>query len=168
MAGEDPIALRVTEFWMSVERHGPDDCWPWTGYINEDGYGEFFYENRMIGAHELAVTFTTGERRLPGFDTCHSCGNPPCCNPSHLRFDTRQSNVADMIRMGRQPRPNQRFTDEQIRVIRLRREAGAPQSLLAEQYECSPSYISQLVNGIARADAGGPIATSRQYQRRSA
>jgi len=59
------IAVRVTEFWRSVSIRGEDECWPWTGYLNEDGYGEFFFAGKMRGAHELAVTFTTAEVR-PG------------------------------------------------------------------------------------------------------
>lgn len=157
---------RVTEFWMSVDRRGNDECWPWTGYTNEDGYGEFFFGGRMVGAHELAVTFTTGELRLPQLDTCHSCGNPPCCNPGHLRFDTRQSNVDDTVRMGRLYRP-QRISDDDVRLIRRRREAGAAQQDLAEQFGVSESYISQIVNGLARREAGGPVGTVRQYRRKA-
>ena len=167
MKGRQPTPQqRVTEFWMSVDRREPDECWPWTGYINEDGYGAFFYEGRMVGAHELAVTFTTGEQRLTELDTCHSCNNPPCCNPKHLRFDTRQSNVDDMIRAGR--RPTVRLTDDQVRLIRLRREAGACQEHLAEQYGVSISLISQIIYGRRRRNAGGPIACKRSNENRKA
>jgi DNA-binding XRE family transcriptional regulator len=162
----DPI--RVTEFWMSVDRGAPDECWPWTGYT-EDGYGRFLIDDRMIGAHELALSFSTGERRLPELDTCHSCNNPPCCNPAHLRFDTRQSNVDDMVRAGRQ-RTSARLSDDDVRMIRRRREAGANQDDLAEQFGVAASYISMIVNGKARAAAGGPIATdvARRYFRKKA
>jgi hypothetical protein len=34
------IAVRVTEFWRTVSIRGEDECWPWTGYLNEDGYGD--------------------------------------------------------------------------------------------------------------------------------
>ena len=158
---------RVTEFWMTVDRGGPDDCWPWTGY-EEEGYGQFYLNDRMVGAHELAVTFTTGEIRLPDLDTCHSCGNPPCCNPKHLRFDTRQSNVDDMVRMGRHHTSASRLSDEDVQLIRRRRAAGAVQDDLAAQYGVSASYISQIVNGLARRAAGGPIPAVRHYRKKSA
>ncbi len=78
-------APRITEFWMNVSIADDEvECWPWTGY-KEDGYGRFFWDGRMVGAHELALTFTTGEVRAPGLDTCHRCNNPICCNPHHLR-----------------------------------------------------------------------------------
>lgn len=160
------VACRVSEYWANVDRQGPDDCWLWTGYL-EDGYGLFHYGERMVGAHELALTFTTGERRLSSLDTCHACGNPPCCNPGHLRFDTRRSNVEDMYRMGRANHAR-RLDDATVRLIRERRAAGAPQDDLARQYGVSDSWVSQIVNGLVRKEAGGPIATRRQYQRKAA
>jgi hypothetical protein len=162
MSGADP--RRVTEFWMQVNRGLPSECWPWTGY-SEDGYGRFFWNGRMVGAHELAVTFTTGEVRLPELDTCHSCGNPICCNPAHLRFDTRRSNVDDAVQMGRHHRPESHLTDEDVRTIRSRRAAGASQKDLAEQFGVSQSFVSMVVNGKKRAAAGGPIASNREYRR---
>lgn len=161
-------AVKVTAFWMNVGRQGDDECWLWNGYRDEDGYGRFFIGGRMVGAHELALTFTTGERRLPRLDTCHSCGNPPCCNPRHLRFDTRKSNTDDTVRMGRNNPFPRRLDDGTVRIIRERRQAGASQDDLAAQYGVSASYISQIVNGLARVDAGGPIAQQRTYHRRAA
>jgi DNA-binding XRE family transcriptional regulator len=157
---------RVTAYWMNVQRGDDDECWPWTGYINQDGYGEFYFDGRMVGAHELAVTFTTGEQRLPELETCHSCDNRPCCNPRHLRFDTHKSNVEEMLARGRQV-VRRELSDEQVRLIRRRREAGAAQADLAVQFGVSSAYISMIVNGKKRAEAGGPIATQREYRRAS-
>lgn len=179
MAGEtvievyDPLscslgeAVRVTEFWRLVQQGAPDDCWPWTAYTDDDGYGLFFFAGRMRGAHELALTFTTGEVRLPQLDTCHACSNPPCCNPSHLRFDTRKSNVADSVAAGTAT-SRRVLTDAEVRLIRERRAAGASQDDLAAQYGVSASMVSQIVNGKKRAAAGGPVAIARSYNRRIA
>ncbi len=159
--------VRVSAFWLNVSRLGDDECWPWTGSMDNDGYGIFFFGGGLVGAHELAVTFTTGEVRLPELDTCHRCGNRICCNPGHLRFDTRLSNVADTIRMGRNHRAV-RIADETVNLIRRRRQAGAAQEDLAVQYGLSSAYVSLIVNGHVRISAGGPIANGRRYHRRSA
>lgn len=157
------LAAKVTEFWNLVDVRGKDDCWLWTGYI-EKGYGQFFIGGAMQGAHELAVTFTTGETRGSGMDTCHSCHNPPCCNPAHLRFDTRAANVADMLTAGRGNFATA-ITPEVIQEIRERRERGASQKRLAMEYRVSEGYISEVVRGLRRAGVGGPIQKKRVYRR---
>ncbi len=157
-------AQRVTAFWMQVERRGGDECWLWTGYVDK-GYGRCFDGRRMVGAHELAVTYTTGERRLPELDTCHSCHVPLCCNPRHLRFDTRQSNVDDAIRAGRHTRGERnghsRLTEDDVIAIRRRTAAGAIGSDLARQYGVSGASISFIIHGQRWAHAAGPIQPTK-------
>lgn len=151
---------RVSSFWMLVDsKLTGDGCWPWLGYT-EDGYGRYFWRGRMVGAHELALTFTTGEKRLPGWDTCHSCNNPICCNPSHLRFDVRAGNVADMLASDRQRKG--RFSDVQIETIRTRYANGARQADLARDYEVTDGLISQIVRGLRYRNVGGPISGKRE------
>lgn len=155
------FARRVTEFWQSIDRSGgPDECWPWTGYTDDEGYGQFYIDGKMCGAHELAVTFTTGEVRSPGLDTCHSCDRPPCCNPRHVRFDTRLGNVREMQERGR-GKGNARLTPEHVRELRERRAAGARQQDLAQQYGISDGQVSMIVRGIRWRTAGGPLQTER-------
>jgi hypothetical protein len=151
----------VTEFWRTVSILGEDECWSWMGYLNEDGYGEFFFAGKMRGAHELAVTFTTGEVKDPRLDTCHSGDNPPCCNPRRLRFGTRLENVADMIKRGRvragSAHPFAKLTAAAVVEIRVRRANGATQKTLAADYGVSDAYISTIVNGLTWVRVGGPI-----------
>lgn len=164
-------AVQITRFWKFVEEGGPEDCWPWNGYRDKDGYGCFSYRGRVFRAHELAVSFTTGEKRASGFDTRHSCDNPPCCNPDHLRFGTRQENVNDMMARGRSAnwtRKSNKLTNEIVEEIRIRRDCGAPQKVLAEQYVLSPAYISELVRGITWKNAPGPIQTKNNMYKKVA
>lgn len=141
------LATRVTEFWRNVRStQSGDDCWPWTGY-EEDGYGRFFFQGKMRGAHELALTFTTGERRAPGLDTCHSCNNPICCNPRHLRFGTRQSNVDDMVAAGTNLGRHGKLSFAKAQMIRLRIANGARQQDLADEFGVTNGMISQIKNG---------------------
>lgn len=158
------LAAKVTEFWSNVTVGASDECWPWIGYI-EDGYGRFFFAGSMRGAHELAVTFTTGERRASNLDTCHSCNNPPCCNPAHLRFDTRKSNVQDMITAGTHRAGPSKLDHDKVHVIRERYAAGASQLALANDYGVTNGLISQIVKGNRWASAPGPIQIDRRYNR---
>lgn len=156
-------AVAVSRFWRNVSVTDKDSCWLWKGDVDRNGYGVFAYRGKRRPAHELALSFTTGEKRLPKYDTCHSCDNPACCNPSHLRFDTRKANVADMISRGRQQHAS-KLTEEDILSIRRRRAHGARQKDLAEQYGVSDGQISMIVRGLRWRSVGGPIEMERQYR----
>lgn len=157
-------AVTVSRFWRLINQRDPAECWPWLGDTDRDGYGTFHYRGRMRGAHELALSFTTGEQRLPDLDTCHSCDNPSCCNPAHLRFDTRLSNVRDMHERGRHRRAT-KLTAAQVVQLRQRRAAGARQKDLAEQYGITDGQVSMIVRGQRWPDAGGPIQPERTHAR---
>lgn len=158
-------AVTISRFWRLVDQKGSEECWPWLGDTNK-GYGVFFYGGKKVGAHELALSFTTGEKRLDSLDTCHSCDNPICCNPGHLRFDTRRSNVDDMHGRGRAPRAG-KLSDADILTIRERRAAGARQKDLADQYGVTDGQISVIVRGLQWSHVGGPIQSERKYIRKA-
>lgn len=160
----DPMA--VTRFWSLVDQS--EGCWEWTGDKDSYGYGLFVWNGTQCGAHSLALSFTTGEKRAPGLDTCHSCDNPGCCNPDHLRFDTRLSNVRDMHDRGRSVSPSARLTPEQVIAMRVRRDNGAPQKELAQDFDLSEAYVSQIVRGVTWKDIGGPIQKKNNMYRRNA
>jgi hypothetical protein len=152
-------AVDVSRFWSLVDKRAT--CWMWTGHLDKDGYGLFVWRGRRVGAHTLALSFTTGETKPEGMDTCHSCDNPPCVNPAHLRFDTRQANVDDAHARGRAAVGERigaaKLTERDVIEIRTRRAAGALQKHLARDYGVSPAYVSEIVNGITWTQVGGPI-----------
>ena len=156
-------AVSVSRFWRLVDQRGVAECWPWTGDARK-GYGLFFYQGKMRSAHELALSFTTGEKRHPDLETCHSCDNPICCNPAHLRFDTRLSNVREMHDRGRANHAS-KLSAAQVVTMRQRRAAGARQKDLAEQFGITDGQVSMIVRGLRWANAGGPIESERKYVR---
>lgn len=159
------VATSVTRFWRLVNSGPVADCWIWKGDRDKHGYGVFVYQGRRYGAHELALSFTTGEKKSDGFDTCHACDTPACCNPNHLRFGSRLSNVREMHERGRAGRQG-RLTDQQVHEIRTRRANGARQKDLARDYGVSESHISGIVRGKAWSAVQGPIEGVRaQYQK---
>ena len=156
-------AVTVSRFWRLVDVRGETECWPWKGDRRDDGYGVFFFGGRIVGAHELALSFTTGEKRHASLDTCHTCDNPPCCNPAHLRFDTRAANVADMVERGRASTSRRKLSDHQIVMLRERRALGARQKDLAEQFGITDGQVSMIVRGVRWPHVGGPIQEKRNH-----
>lgn len=99
----DPVA----RFWKKVDRRGPDECWPWTANRNPDGYGRFWFNNRLDNASRVTLFIAGIEpptREPPtshGWCALHSCDNPGCVNPAHLFWGTQPQNNKDRMIRGR-------------------------------------------------------------------
>lgn len=72
----------------------------WQGHRHRN-YGQIGGENRQLKyTHRVAWELTYGP--IPdGMLVCHSCDNPPCCNPRHLFLGEPIDNTIDMISKGR-------------------------------------------------------------------
>lgn len=96
----------VDRFWSKVDRSGgPEACWPFTGSINvQHGYGQFRLGKQVARAHRVAVVLGDPPREIPaGMYVLHSCDNPRCCNPAHLRVGTQSENNKDQYARYRRP-----------------------------------------------------------------
>lgn len=94
--------LTDVEFWGRVLRGSTDQCWPWDGSRTGLGYGRCKFHGKQTLTHRIA--FYLIHNWWPKV-VCHSCDNPPCCNPKHLIAGTHRSNSADMVRKGRSFKP---------------------------------------------------------------
>lgn len=75
-------------------------CWEWQGSLGQEGYGNFPIRGSTEKAHRIAYRFFKGPIP-PGMCVCHTCDNPPCCNPDHLWLGTWMDNVRDKYAKGR-------------------------------------------------------------------
>ena len=87
-------------FWPLVDRGHPMDCWPWIGDTCGNGYARLKWEGVNMYAHRVAF-MVSGGVLTPGLVVMHTCDNPPCCNPAHLRQDTYSANTRDAVAKGR-------------------------------------------------------------------
>lgn len=100
-APSTPIKPTIeARFWAKVDKRGPDECWPWTGSSDQHGYGQIWLDGKMPRATHISLSLD-GKPRPGDADALHSCDNPPCVNPSHLRWGTALDNVADARNRGR-------------------------------------------------------------------
>ncbi len=106
-------AIDTGKFWARVDRSG--DCWVWQKGRNSGGYGVFSVRNTpeqyeltgrsftQLVAHRVAVALS--RPLMAGDYVMHTCDNPPCCNPEHLRIGTASDNMRDAVAKGRHKGP---------------------------------------------------------------
>lgn len=94
--------------WVRFDKYTealPTGCWLWTGPTNNQGYGELWTGEKLVGAHRWSYEQFIGD--LPqevtmGLDhTCHTkgckeggpCQHRACVNPLHLKPLTKVENT---------------------------------------------------------------------------
>jgi hypothetical protein len=129
----------LARFWSKVDRSaGPDACWPWLAAQRPAGYGLFGVAYKNHPAAKVAWVIVNGRDFPADHEACHSCDNPPCCNPAHVFPGTRRENFEDSRRKGRHvppPKvvpPKQILSEEDVREIRRRFVYRERQALAAE------------------------------------
>lgn len=115
----------VQWFWGKVDVKNPDQCWEWTGRLDDKGYGasrtlyDHGYPQR---ASRSAYIFSNGPIES-GLVIRHTCHNRKCCNPLHLIKGTQKDNMQDRKLLGNYPRGEKHFnsfiSDDQRRAIYL-------------------------------------------------
>ena len=118
------MAVCISYLRRYVEVRGEDECWPWIGYRDPDGYGRFRAivdeDKKTHLAHRVAFEEAYGYLPLV---VRHRCDNPPCCNPLHLLPGTHTDNIRDRVARGRSSRGERHgsaiLTAEQVISIRL-------------------------------------------------
>ncbi|MFV2172293.1 HNH endonuclease signature motif containing protein [Actinomadura sp. LOL_016] len=93
-------AEREAQDAQSDELPDDDACWEWAGARDSDGYGVKTVDGRQWRVHRLVFMQATGEDPAEHM-VLHSCDNPPCYRPSHLRLGTHADNMRDKVERDR-------------------------------------------------------------------
>lgn len=134
------------KFWSQVDIRSKGECWPWRGAMTARGYGRVMIGGIRRMAHCWALEFATGEKQ-GGRCALHSCDNPNCVNPHHLRWGSQLENIQDRVDRGRngaafgQANGSCKLTDMQ--VISIRNDGRFVRDI-ANDYGVSQSLISAI------------------------
>ena len=145
---------QLNRFWRQVDRSGEaNECWLWTGFIRENGYGVIGIKGKEYKAHRVSYFIEHGRidnDRL----VLHRCDVRACVNPAHLFLGTPKDNSQDAVKKGR----NTKLYGEQngkakltraavLAIRRLCKRGGVYQKTVAKQFGVSEATVSYVVNG---------------------
>lgn len=82
----------------------------------------------------------------------HTCDNPACVNPNHLRLGSHDDNMLDRNRKGRQARGERtgsaRLTQADVLELRQLAQSGMTTGKLARRFGISETHTRHIVRGI--------------------
>lgn len=143
------MEMRV-RFWAKVKVGEPGECWPWQAATNQKrmGYGVWCpVRGTTYRAHRVAAYMVYGASDLI---VLHSCDNPPCCNPNHLRYGDHAENANETVQRGRHVARHgedsftAKLKEHQISEIRASKASAVS---IAEKYGVSDMTIFRIRSG---------------------
>lgn len=84
----------MRRFIKRISECSGNNCWNFTGSKNRKGYGHFYMNGFQYKAHRASFIIFHQED-IGELHILHSCDNPFCVNPAHLRKGTHQENMLD-------------------------------------------------------------------------
>ena len=154
-----PDAKIQQRFWSKVIKANTDGCWLWTAHRNKDGYGTFKISPKDYLAHRTAyaISHQLQMKDIEQIQVLHSCDNPPCVNPKHLRPGTPKENADDREARQRHPHDNKgeksgraKLKDQDILRIKELRLAGHTHKELAKLFNVHWKHIGEICRGTGR------------------
>lgn len=138
------------QFLAGAIAYKGESCLEWPFSRSGGGYGKIGRDGKTLDVHRLVCREVYGNPPIPKYEAAHSCGNRLCCNPSHLRWDTRKGNFADKSKHG-----TLLFGERHVRaklstsqVFEIRRLSGKIlQREIGERFGVSKSQVGRILRG---------------------
>ncbi len=77
------------------------ECWFFSGATDEDGYPHIKFAGKRQCVHRLMAAVFIDD--LNGWDVHHTCGNPSCVNPLHLKKADPEVHRTDHLKFANIP-----------------------------------------------------------------
>lgn len=117
------------------------------------GYGWLGINHVGHYAHRVAYMLARGPI-LEGLFVLHSCDNPACVNPDHLRVGTQVENMRDRVQRNRVPdktpgalgekNMQAKLTSQQVKSIRTLLAMQEKKAAIARRFSVAPSTVSRI------------------------
>lgn len=124
-------------FWSKVEKSdNKTECWNWKAATRskKDRYGIFRIGDKNYIASRVSWKLSNGKFPPKGIIVRHTCDNPLCVNPNHLKTGTTKDNSEDMVKRDRslrgQKHHNSKIADtDAIQIIELLNKGLYPEEI---------------------------------------
>jgi len=118
-------------FWAKVNK--TDNCWLWTRYCDNVGYGHYTINNKTYKVHRLSWLLA-GNIIPEDHVIRHKCKSKNCVNTEHLETGTHAENTADRIRDGTtnlgKKWTQRKLTPEEIQAKQIKKNNKAEKDII--------------------------------------
>lgn len=134
------------QFLLDAMKSSTDECieWPFGKYVAGYGQARNPETKKKIYSHSAICELKYGPRPASCV-ACHSCDNPSCVNPRHLRWDTQKANVQEAIARGRakirERHPMAKLSWSEVREILASNDNA---EVLSARYSVKPQQIKKI------------------------
>ena len=144
--------LKVTEvghYLKMARRVG--ECLLWDGAMR----GRYPAKHGQA-LHRYVLEHKLGRPIQEGFEALHSCDNPTCINPDHLREGSHLENMGDMVSRQRCARlrgsqnGNSKLTEDDVRAIRqMGSGVFVNKTVIARMFGVDRALVARIIDGRA-------------------
>lgn len=144
----------IDRFWSKIifPEDVEDYCWEYDGGKNKYGYGQFSLNNYPIYSHRFSFMIHNQNVDISDKLILHSCHNPGCVNPKHLRPGTHQDNMDDRNNADRQVKGSRvwssKINDDIVREILTSINSGEFKNYnhVYEYFDISKLSLTNILN----------------------